>query len=106
NRPHFSRALDPDLATVALNEFRVANAGSEESEWFALKPADSPFLRDLGASDDVLSPRDLRRAFMAFLMDFSHDENPATVGRTSFTDAEQRGADLFRARCESCHEAR
>ena len=106
NRPHFSRALDPDLATVALNEFRVANAGTGESEWFALKPADFPFLRDLGASDDVLSADDLRRAFMSFLMDFSHDENPATLGRSSFTPEEESGADLFRARCETCHEAR
>ena len=106
NRPHFSRALDPDLATVAINEFRVANAGSGESEWLTLKSADFPWIRDLGSADDLVSPGEERRALMAFLMDFSHDENPSDAGRHGFTDEERAGANVFRARCESCHEAR
>src|SRR5262252_5814086 len=36
NRPYFSRALDPDLATVAHNEFRVAGALSDHDPWFSL----------------------------------------------------------------------
>lgn len=106
NRPHFSRALDPDLATVAMNELRVANAGTGTSEWFTLNQADFPWIRDLDPAADVTSPLDLRRALMSFLMDFSHDENPRVRGRSAFTEEERAGAASFRDRCESCHEAR
>jgi cytochrome c peroxidase len=43
---------------------------------------------------------------MTFLMDFTHRPNPSTVGRSSWTPLERRGAAVFRDRCESCHEAR
>jgi hypothetical protein len=106
NRPHFSRALDPDLATVAVNEFRVASAGSDASEWFTVNPADFPWLHDLGASDDLLGPEDLRRDLIAFLIDFTHDENPQTENRRHYSAAEAQGAEAFYAHCEGCHEAR
>jgi cytochrome c peroxidase len=107
NRPHFSRALDPDLSSVAHAEFRVAGAGSDHSPWFVLEPAAHPTLAAFNPSlASSLSPLDLRLALMTFLMDFSHRTNPAIEGRTTFTPFEREGAELFRHRCESCHEAR
>ncbi len=106
NRPHFSRALDPDLVSVAFNEFRVANARSEHDPWFSLRVSDAPWLAALGVGDDLLSPERLREAFMRFLMAFNHRPNPAVLGRSAFTAGERSGARVFRDRCESCHEAR
>ena len=34
NRPYFSRALDPDLATMVHNEFRVVGLRSRHDSWF------------------------------------------------------------------------
>src|SRR5262249_35287514 len=56
NRPHFSRALDEDLATVAFNEFRVANARSSHDPWFALSLEQLPWLGELGLTDADLTP--------------------------------------------------
>jgi hypothetical protein len=106
NRPHFSRALDPDLATVSHHEFRVAGAGNGHDPWFTLRTADFPWLAPLGVTDGALGPETLRRALMAFLMGFSHTMNPAVSGRHGFDPAEQRGAELFRDHCASCHAAR
>ena len=106
NRPHFSRALDPDLVSVAFNEFRVAGARSDHDPWFSLRARDVPWLKTLGVSDERLSPERLRRAFMAFLMAFNNRPNPSAVGRGAFSPGERAGAAVFRARCESCHEAR
>ena len=106
NRPHFSRALDPDLATVAMNEFRVANAGGDTSEWFVTNPADFPWIHDLGVDDEMLSAEELRQSLVQFLIDFSHDENPNVQNRRFFSASEQRGAEVFRDHCETCHEAR
>ena len=107
NRPHFSRALDPDLSTVAHAEFRVAGAESGHSPWFSLDPQAHPVLAALGRTEaNLLDPLSLRRALMTFLMGFSHRQNPWTAGRISFSDLEREGAKHFEARCEGCHEAR
>lgn len=107
NRPHFSRALDPDLSTVAHAEFRVAGAGSGHSPWFSLDARTHPVLAALGRSEaEPVQPLALRRALMTFLMGFSHRQNPSTAGRSSFSALEREGAKLFEARCEGCHEAR
>lgn len=106
NRPHFSRALDADLATVSHHEFRVAGKGSGTDPWFELQSEHYPWLARLGVLDDRLGPEALRRALIAFLMRFSHETNAAVVGRDRFDAAEQRGARLFRERCASCHAAR
>jgi hypothetical protein len=106
NRPHFSRALDPDLATVAHHEFRVAGKGNGTDPWFSLTSERYPWLRQLGVSDEQLGPERLRRALMAFLMGFSHTTNPSVVGRSRFSAEEERGALLFRERCASCHAPR
>jgi len=105
NRPHFTRALDPDLSTIAHAEFRVAGAGNGKDPFFPVEPRDVPWLAHLGV-DRRAEPLDLRRALMRFLASFSHRPNPASLGRTVWDDAERRGAALFRERCASCHAAR
>jgi hypothetical protein len=106
NRPHFSRALDADLATVSRHEFRVAGKGNGADPWFEIRGQDYPWLARLGLSDETLGPEALRRALIAFLMRFSHGTNARVVGRDSFSAEEQRGALLFRDHCASCHAAR
>jgi len=106
NRPHFSRALDPDLATVSHHEFRVAGQGSGQDPWFTLRTTNFPWLEPLGVTEPELEPEALRRALMAFLMSFTHTPNPAVTGRQHFDESEHRGAELFRDRCARCHAAR
>ncbi|WP_437585716.1 hypothetical protein [Sorangium sp. So ce1000] len=106
NRPHFSRALDPDLTAVADNEFRVAGALSGHDPWFSISTEDAPWLADLGLVDAgraARPPEALRHALMSFLMAFSHRANPAVLGRSSFTPLERDGARVFRDRCARCH---
>lgn len=109
NRPHFSRALDPDLTSVADNEFRIAGAKSDHNPWFSVSSGDFPWtLPPLPQSgeDKEWTPDHLRRALVTFLMEFSHQPNPAVEGRTAWSERERAGADVFRDRCESCHMAR
>lgn len=106
NRPHFSRALDPDLVAVAFNEFRVAGAKSGHDPWFALSSAEIPWLARLSPARGSFSPEVLRKALMSFLMTFNHRPNPMAFGRTRWSADESAGALVFRERCESCHEAR
>lgn len=106
NRPHFSRALDPDLTSVAHNEFRVAGALSGRDPWFSLSREDAPWLAELAPLDAPLGPEALRRALMSFLMEFSHRANPASLGRSRFTPLERAGARVFEARCARCHAPR
>ena len=107
NRPHFSRALDPDMSSVAHNEFRVAGAGNDVSPWFTLEPATHPTLVAMEPPfQKPLEPLELRKALMTFLMAFSPRTNPAIEGKTAFSDIELQGANVFRDKCESCHQAR
>jgi hypothetical protein len=112
NKPHFTRALDPDMTRVAHAEFNIAGAGSGHDPWFTLTVAEHPWLevmlgeegaRVLGARVD---PESLRRAFMRFLMHNPHPPSPRAVGRARFDAREQRGAEIFRDRCTRCHAAR
>jgi hypothetical protein len=107
--PHFSRAHDPDLTSVANNEFGVANRGNPVDPWFSLSVPRFPWLAELGVATEVIAPLELRRALLVFLARFSHAENPLAVRRPSprhFDDAERRGAEIFRERCVACHAAR
>jgi hypothetical protein len=106
NRPHFSRALDPDLTVVANSEFRVAGAKSDHDSWFTVRVDDFPWLRWLGVTDSSLPPLALRKALMTALMRLGHAPNPAVTPGGHFTDLERQGAALFRDRCETCHQAR
>ncbi len=106
NKPHFSRALDPNLTAVADNEFRVAGAKSDRDPWFTMRPEDFPWTAELGAGDGAWTPDHLRRALVTFLMDFSHRPNPSAAGRAAWSEGERAGAEVFRDRCESCHSSR
>jgi hypothetical protein len=106
NRPHFSRALDLDMATMVDNEFGAANKGNAHDPWFSLRRDEIPWSDAMGELPDTVSAIELRTALMAFLMEFAHAPSPSTLGRTGFTDLERKGADTFLARCESCHQAR
>jgi len=106
NRPHFSRALDPDLSSVAHNEFRVAGARSDHDPVFDLKLGERGWVAGMGVTAEDLTAVGLRRAFMTFLMDLSHRPPAISAGRAAFSEDERRGARLFRERCEGCHEAR
>ena len=106
NRPHFSRALDPDLTTVAHNEFRVAGANSGHDPWFSAAVAEQPWIHGLGVPEGELDPASLRRALMIFLMDFTHRPNPMALDHAAFSPRERAGAEVFARRCEGCHAAR
>ena len=106
NRPHFSRALDPDLTTMVNNEFRVAGAKSSHDPWFSLAIDDVPWVSHLGIDGRMLTPEMLRRSLMTFFMDFSPRPNPAVAGRAHWNDIEAAGARVFLRKCESCHQAR
>lgn len=106
NRPHFSRAFDANLTTVAHNEFRVAGALSGHDPWFSAPLDELPWASALGAGKDDLTPEGLRKSLMVFLMEQSHRPNPAPLGRQSFSPEELAGAQVFERRCERCHSAR
>lgn len=106
NRPHFSRAMDPDLSSVSHNEFRVAGAGSGTDPWFSLESARFPWLAQLGIERATSSPLELREDLLEFLYAFSHAPNPRSQGRRSFSQLERQGAEAFRDHCQSCHRAR
>ncbi|HTQ02475.1 MAG TPA: hypothetical protein VMI54_01420 [Polyangiaceae bacterium] len=107
--PHFSRAHDRDLTSVCHNEFAVANRGNPVDPWFSLATRRFPWLARLGVEGDELEPLELRRALLAFLARFSPEENPFVATHAppaTYTPRERDGAELFRARCASCHAAR
>jgi hypothetical protein len=106
NRPHFSRALDPNLSAVAHNEFRVAGAGSATDPWFVLDTARYSWLHELGIDRPQLEPLELRQALVEFLYAFSHAPNVHAQGRDAWTREEAAGAAHFRELCLDCHDAR
>jgi hypothetical protein len=106
NGPHFSRALDKTMTQMVHAEFRVANRHNGRDPWFALTRADVPWLDHVAGVPAQLPPELLREAFMTFLMDFTHRENPAAVDHARFTELERTGARTFRDRCAGCHAAR
>jgi hypothetical protein len=105
NAPHFSRALDPDLASVSHNEFRVAGLGNAYDPWFSLPAQHFSWLRQLGVEGE-LDPERLRRALVEFLARFEPEQNPRVLGRSAWSPLERAGAESFHDRCASCHAAR
>jgi cytochrome c peroxidase len=106
NRPHFSRAMDPDLSSVCHNEFRVAGAGSGTDPWFTLTTSRFSWLHELGIDRAELGPLELRAALLHFLYAFSPPPNARSQGREHFSALEADGARAFRDHCQSCHAAR
>lgn len=106
NRPHFSRALDPDLSAVAENEFRVAGAPSPADPHFEVDTREVPWLAHLAVEGRHWDATELRLSLMAFLMSWTHRTNPRAAVTRSFTEQERDGAAAFRQHCERCHQAR
>ena len=106
NRPHFSRAMDPDLSSVSHNEFRVAGAGSGQDPWFTLETSRFAWLHELGLARAALSPLELRSALLQFLYVFTPPPNPNSQGRWQFSRLEAEGAHAFGEHCQSCHAPR
>src|SRR5690606_38110494 len=106
NKPHFTRALDPDLTRVAHAEFRVAGKGSGHGPWFALDPSERPWLGRVRPGAGALPAEVLRHAVMRYLMANRHRPNPLALRREHFDADERAGAELFRKRCASCHAPR
>ncbi|MGH7896295.1 MAG: hypothetical protein ACREQL_16635 [Candidatus Binatia bacterium] len=106
NRPHFSRALDPDLTAMVHNEFHVAGMRSRHDSWFGIDRVQVPWLEQLGVGSAPLGPEELRRSLTTFFMEFTHRPNPTAIGHAAWSPDERRGAALFRDQCEACHEAR
>jgi hypothetical protein len=106
NKPYFSRALDPDLTQMVHNEFRAAGAGSARDPWFSLQAGEYPWLAELGLPAGELSPGALREALLAHFMLVEHPPNPYAQPARPWAADEARGAQLFRERCEGCHQAR
>jgi len=106
SRPYFSRALDKTMTDMVHAEFGVANRGTGHASWFELDRSLVPWLAYVPQVPARLSPIELRAAFMQFLGVFGHEANPVVGERRAFTDAERKGAVVFRTRCEGCHQAR
>lgn len=105
NAPYFSRALDSSMTQMVHSEFKVANRHNGRDPWFQLTDRDVDWWTYLGVGGRVLPPELLREAFMRFLIQFTHRSN-AAANHAAFTASEQRGAEVFRDRCASCHAAR
>ncbi len=106
NRPHFSRAMDPDLSSVCHNEFRVAGAGSGRDPWFTLEAARFTWLHELGIDAGELGPLELRAALLGFLYGFSHAPNAHAQNQRHFSALQAEGALAFREHCAGCHAPR
>ncbi len=121
NAPHFTRALDKDMAGMVDAEFRVASANSGHDAWFsldeAIRESNAPrgaamvprdWLADLSRDGRPFdgTPEGLRRALMEFLMDFTPRPTRAALDRSSFSALEEQGVRAFERRCASCHAPR
>ena len=90
NKPHFSRALDRDLAQVAMNEFRVANART--GGILVRRGARGlPWLAHLGVTSDRVAPRSCAAPSSPSSW-ILPPPPPALAGRRRFTETERRGA--------------
>ncbi|NUP11883.1 MAG: c-type cytochrome [Polyangiaceae bacterium] len=106
NGPHFTRALDEDMATMIFAEFRVAAKNSGHDAWFDLGEAPIEWIRRepwYGATAHDAPA--LRHALFSYLASSPHPP-PEGAGRDHFDVSEQRGAEVFEDRCASCHAAR
>ena len=103
NVPLFSRGGDADLSSMVLAEFEVANQGRQDE--FSVSDRDFPWLRHVSGTRSRTGPEELRRALLAFFTDFEHRPNPRRLRDKALPSAARRGLDVFRRRCEDCHQA-
>lgn len=104
NLPLFSRAGDKSLASMVLAEFRAANQKRRDD--FSVTVSQFPWLKEIDGVPAVLSPTDLREALLAFFIDYEHRLNPLRLRKRRLSPKALQGLELFRERCEHCHQAR
>jgi hypothetical protein len=105
NTPLFTRALDPDVATMVYAEFEVASRGSGHPGWVDLREIDLPWLALVDGGCD-LSPLAQRQALARYLQERPFEPNLDALREDAWTAEVERGAALFATWCESCHSAR
>jgi len=103
NVPLFSRAGDKSLASMVLAEFRVAN--QKRHDFFFVDTSKYPWLEGIKNLPKVLSPRDLRMAFLSFFVEYRHRPNPWRLRSEKLSPKALQGLAVFRERCEYCHQA-
>lgn len=103
NLPLFSRAGDRSLASMVLTEFRVANQGRDDD--FSVEVSQFPWLKEIPGMPEVLTPTDLREALLSFFVDFESRPNPLRARDRGLSAKALKGLELFRERCEYCHQA-
>ncbi|NIO10995.1 MAG: hypothetical protein GTO40_24490, partial [Deltaproteobacteria bacterium] len=103
NVPLFSRAGDKSLAAMVLAEFRVAN--QKRQDQFSIEARSIPWLSQMKGVSKVLTPRDLRKAFLSFFIDYNHRPNPWRLNSKALSSKALQGLSTFRARCAHCHQA-
>ncbi|MEE8613008.1 MAG: hypothetical protein V3S85_02615 [Nitrospirales bacterium] len=103
NVPLFSRAGDKSLASMVLAEFRVAN--QKRQDFFFVDTSKYPWLEGIENLPKVLSPRDLRMAFLSFFVEYRPRPNPWRLRSEKLSPKALQGLAVFRERCEYCHQA-
>lgn len=103
NVPLFSRAGDKSLASMVLAEFSAAN--QERKDSFNVAVENYPWLSEVDGMPPILTPYDLRVAFLSFFFDYRHRSNPRRVQSSKLSSKALRGLTVFRDRCEYCHLA-
>ena len=103
NVPLFSRAGDKSLSAMVLAEFKVANQKRHDS--FSIHTSKHSWLEGIDGLPKVLSPPDLRMAFLSFFVEYTHRPNPWRLRSQKLTAKAQHGLAVFRDRCEYCHQA-
>jgi len=88
---------------MVLAEFRVANQKRRVS--FSVDTSNYPWLEGIENLPKVLSPRDLRMAFLSFFVEYRHRPNPWRLRSEKLTPKALQGLAVFRERCEYCHQA-
>ncbi|MEN8143558.1 MAG: hypothetical protein ABFS14_01285 [Gemmatimonadota bacterium] len=101
NVPVFSRGGDATLTSMVLSEFEVANQGQPV---FTLERSTFPWLEDLAALPESVSPLLQREALLTFLAEFSHEPNPLRKAGLPLGELERKGLLVFRDRCSICHK--
>ena len=100
--PLFSSGGDDTMAKMVEAELAVANQGDP---YFSIARESFPWLADLADFPEVIGPRVLREALLAFLIDFEHLPNPVLEKETRLDEPARAGLAIFRDRCEDCHQA-
>lgn len=106
NPPLFTRALDPDVASMAFAEFRVALRGTGHSEWFSREQAELAWAREAPFAGPPDGPVALRVALLRTLAERPFPPNPRALRAGAWTPQVEQGQAVFERVCEGCHSAR